>query len=250
MSKNHTSSLHDIAWLYDDAHSTKYIHPHLNMSHPHPWHFEGINWTQDEHHQWNGPEHSNLSLWNTDSNVYSIYSEISSTNRLGTVNTIQFDFSQLKIQNDSGANRNVTNNKEILNDFQEISPYSIGGINNDESTNIVCTGEGFLCLRTDDNKSIPLRMLYSPDTSGTIVSPTSIVRQYSSTYMGWSIFTNCDSATGLLKLLYRNGMKSDDFSLIGSNDLWYHSQFVSSPSPTSSQPSSPKIHSLSNAAEY
>ena len=46
-------------------------------------------------------------------------------------------------QNDSGANRSVTNNKQLLVHYKAIRPYAIKGIN-DNSAAIHCTGIGYL----------------------------------------------------------------------------------------------------------
>ena len=72
--------------------------------------------------------------------------------KVTTLNSILYPNNQLcakiniftdKIQNDTGANKAVTNNKQLLYKYKDIAPYPIGGVKADDIA-IVCTGEGLL----------------------------------------------------------------------------------------------------------
>ena len=192
---------------------------------------------------WNGIEHTCVSA-STDIGTKSIYA-CRDTTKLGSVHRLKLI---LQLQSDSGANRNVTNEKSFLQQYRTIKLYSISGINENPSADISCIGYGFMPLTsTRRNNNIMIKVLHCPNCSGTIVSPTAIITQFIDHYQGWNISTNCDTGLGTLRLLYHNGVQLDEFPLQKHNDLWYHSGF----SPTSDVLSSPpKINLLSNAASF
>ena len=80
------------------------------------------------------------------------------------------------IQNDTGANKAVTNNKKILYVYHNIDPYPIGGVNVDNVA-ITCTGEGIIPWETLKGNIIMVRTLYYKDIGGISISPTTVVHQ-------------------------------------------------------------------------
>ena len=138
---------------------------------------------------------------------------------MGTINNLQLT---LQLQSNSGANRNVTNDKSLLQQYKHLQSYSISGINDDPSANISCIGYGFMPWTSNQNKTILINVLHFPNCWGTIVSPTAIVTQFIHHYQGWNISTDCDTGIETLRLLYRNGIQSDEFHLYIHNDLFVY----------------------------
>ena len=84
--------------------------------------------------------------------------------------------------------------------------------------------------------------MYCKDVEDTIISSTLLVTQQSLYYQGFTIITDCDSLSGELKLLHRDGVSHCSFPLLSSNDLWYHQcSYVPIQQPLS------KIHRLNDA---
>ena len=243
LTKPHVDKLLDYQWIYDD--SEENTHPSLYLTtdqkRPDVWRFEGIGWKKNSLGFWNGIEHTHVRKQIHDYN--SIYAT-RDTQQLGVINRMRL---QLKMQSDSGANRNVTSDKSILHNYQPIPEYSISGINEDNSADIKCIGQGFMPLTSSCNNTIMIEMLHCPNSSGTIISPTAIVTQFKNEYHGWTITADCDSGHGVLRLMYRNSIQDDEFHLQKSNDLWYHSGFL----PTSNNlQCKPTVKALSDAASY
>ena len=125
------------------------------------------------------------------------------------------------IQNDTGANKAVTNNINLLYQYKNITPYPIGGVKADEVA-ITCTGEGLLPWETKEGDIIMVRTLYCKDVDGTIISPTTVVEQNKDVYKGFTITADCDNGKGLLTLLHRDGHHHNTIDMNKNNGLWYH----------------------------
>ena len=124
-------------------------------------------------------------------------------------------------QNDSGANRSVTNNKKLLVNFKAISPYAINGINDGDPA-IHCTGTGLLPWKADTGEVLLIRCLYCKEASGTIISPSDVNLQYKHKYNGWTLETKFDSKYGQLTFNSRDGINHLVFSAYSDNNLWHH----------------------------
>ena len=125
-----------------------------------------------------------------------------------------------------GANRNVTNNRSLLLQYEIIPSYPIGGVHADE-LDIECTGKGIIPWTSSNGKQHLIETLYCKDVEGTIISPTTLVTQQSLYYRGFTIITDCDSLSDELKLLHRDGVSHCSFPLVSSNDLWnYQHSYV------------------------
>lgn len=127
----------------------------------------------------------------------------------------------LKIQNDSGANRCVTNVKTLLINFKAIRPYPIAGIKDNEAA-IHCTGIGYLPITTDDKETMLIKCYYSPDVSGTIISPTDVVQQNLQRFNAWQFSANLDSGVGRWRLMARDGINHVQLTAYCENNLWWH----------------------------
>lgn len=195
--------------------------------------FEGHDWIlNDENHTWHPGE----------------YPTNTPTINKTTIN-------QHSVQDDSGANRIVTDNLSNLRGIKTITPITMGGCNKDDIA-ITCTATGYLPIITVENEILLFKAYYSAEVDGTIISPTAMVRQHQDKFQAWVKYCDCDSNKGSLKLLGRNGQHNTTFNIYCHNDLWYHEQHTvgemnssiidaddtSSPTPT--------IHKLGNAASY
>ena len=129
-----------------------------------------------------------------------------------------------QIQNDSGANRSVTNLLSLLHNFKQIDPYPIGGINS-ETPAIYCTGFGYLKWHSEDKQVLHVPCYYCAESSGTIISPTDIVYTHMDNFSGWQMTTNIDTKTGTFILLARDGVNHIKYPTFMKNNLWYHYLF-------------------------
>ena len=154
------------------------------------------------------------------------------------------------IQNDSGANRSVTNLISLLHNFKTIDPYPISGVNS-KSPAIVCTGFGFLKWYSENKQLILIPCYYCAQASGTIISPTDIVYSHLDTFCGWQMTTNVDTKKGTFTLLARDGINHIKYPTFMRNNLWYHYLFHPSV-PTTSVPEQPRsiIRALNYAATF
>ena len=125
------------------------------------------------------------------------------------------------IQNDTSANKAVTNNKELLYQYQSIQPYPIGGVKA-YGVAIVCTGKGLLPWKTNEGTILMIQTLYCKEIDGTIISPTTIVEQNEKEYQGFTNIADCDTGHGTLKLLHRDGVHHVTFPMTQENGLWFH----------------------------
>ena len=124
-------------------------------------------------------------------------------------------------QNDSGANRSVTNQKGLLVNFKPIKPYAINGVQ-EGTPAIYCTGIGLLPWRADTGEVLLINCLYCKQASGTIISPSDVNMQYRDKYDGWTLETKYDSKYGQLTFNSRDGVNHLVFSAYSDNNLWHH----------------------------
>lgn len=148
------------------------------------------------------------------------------------------------IQNDSGANRIVTDDMTSLRNVQIIDPIPMGGCNKNDEAAITCTAVGQLPIRTIDGQELLTKAYYSAEVDGTIISPTAMVKQHLTSYHAWLKYCDCDNKEGTLKIIGRNNLPTLSFKIYCHNDLWYHDQTSVGHTTT------PTIKHLSNAAKY
>ena len=146
-------------------------------------------------------------------------------------------------QSDSGANRIVTDQFHLLHNVTFIENYPMGGCSKDEVA-ITCTAKGKLELRGLHGETIWVEAYYSKEVDGTIVSPTTIVRQHDNRFTSFSQHSNCDTNDGAITFIARDGHNNFQLPLKCINDLWYHVE------PSKSPHDKAKINKLSAAAAY
>ena len=149
-----------------------------------------------------------------------------------------------KAQSDSGANRIVTDDITKLTNVVEIEPYPMGGCSKDEEVAIVCTAKGDMNLITEDGSFIKVQAYYSKQVDGTIISPTTIVRQNIDKYTGWIQYADVRNNKGTIVLTGEPGVEDVRLPVTSINDLWYHEQ---SPMDKTSKAT---VRKLNAAAEY
>ena len=126
-----------------------------------------------------------------------------------------------RLQNDTGANRVVSSNKGIMESYEDIEPFPIGGVKADDIA-IVCTGRGFLPWISMEGICTMVETLYCVEVDGIIVSPTTVVQQHSDLYQGFTIEADTDNGTGILRLMHRDGVQHISYPMTLTNGLWYH----------------------------
>lgn len=251
--KPHLDKIQKFVWLNEKPDQYVYNHPSITLTNDqrkqNVWRFEGIGWTKNNDGKWTGIEHKNSCTFETNTDGPNIYFNSKPTNmQTGIVQKVVFP---VAYQSDSGANRNVTNRKSLLLNYKPLNSYTVSSINANDDGGIKCIGEGDMIIRTDDNRIIMIHALYTPESSGTIISPNAIVRQYKHVYSGWIVETNCEERYGTLRLLCKNGIQSDNFQLYENNDLWYHNMFHTEHNTLDDfKRNNVRVNNLSDAASF
>ena len=148
------------------------------------------------------------------------------------------------VQNDSGANRCITNEKGTLLKFKCIPALPIGGREKGEPA-LYATGTGYLPFRSDNGDILLIPCLYCSEAECTLISPTAITKHYGDLYYGWNLHGDHDTNTGYLEFLNRDGINHTKYSSFKENDLWYHYAH-----DTPSGTEKPIIHRLSQRAAF
>ena len=126
-------------------------------------------------------------------------------------------------QMDSGANRNVTNDKAIIRNYADITPIPIYGIDH-RSAACHITGKGITELDTTDGSTLEIQMYYSQHCSGTIISPNAIV-QSSRSFTSWIQTSHLDTGQANILFFHRTDYtQNKTIPMILQNDLWYIDQ--------------------------
>ena len=126
-------------------------------------------------------------------------------------------------QMDSGANKNVTNDKSIIRNFSSIAPMPIYGVDNrDISCHI--TGKSVTEINTIDGLPLEIQMYYSPHCSGTILSPNAIVTQ-SNNFTSWIQTSHLDTGKAQILFYHRTDFtKNKTLPMVLINNLWFVQQ--------------------------
>ena len=120
-----------------------------------------------------------------------VYSLEELTNDISNTSILKMKMEVDKQQMDSGANKNVTDDRTIIRNYSDITPIAVFGIEKDE---IACqiVGKGITELHTVDGSYMPITMYYSPGCAGTIISPNAIVRD-NKNFTGWQQTSHLDT---------------------------------------------------------
>ena len=128
---------------------------------------------------------------------------------------------QISIQQvDSGANRSVTNDKNILQQYRNIKTIPVYGVR-DQGAACFLKGQGYLNLQDDNGEWIQTLVYYSPECTGTILSPNAIVKNDPS-LTSWNQTSHMDQNKATIYLYNKNAINRNlTFTLHGKNDLWF-----------------------------
>jgi len=148
------------------------------------------------------------------------------------------------IQSDTGANACITPCLGILENVYDITPLSVGSVEKDSALQVTKIGVYPMLMNGTVHR---IKMLYSPAATGTIISPTAVVRQLG--LKGFSKWCNVDDNTGYVKIFSRSGTVMT-IPLLGMNDNWYHASNLTPPHSPVMSVNSAEIHRLSDAASY
>ena len=157
---------------------------------------------------------------NTTQNVFSI-DDFTPLPDYGVV--LQMRVQTGRKQMDSGANKNVTDNKSIIKNFINIKPIPIFGIEKDE---VACDiiGKGMTELDTIDGSTLEVIMYYAPGCSGTIISPNAIVRD-NKQFTGWNQISHLDTGHAKMTFFHRSNFNANKtIQMSMRNDLWFMNQ--------------------------
>jgi hypothetical protein len=157
----------------------------------------------------------------------------------------------LRMQNDGGANRSITDQKHLLLSYEAITPYPINGVKDGEPA-LHCTGKGYLPWKDDNGRILLIHCYYSQDVAETIISPNDIVSQNLDQYNKWKFSANHDNGNGRFQLIARDGISHYQFTAYNENNLWFHYNCGLTPSEKAQL--NPKVKSiirtLSEGASY
>jgi hypothetical protein len=119
---------------------------------------------------------------------------------------------KVQIQVDGGANHSITNIKEHLICYTDITPYPIYGVAKDEAA-VQCVGMGYTPWQSSTGETLNIPTLCSPQASETIISPTDVVLSHITTYNSWAQFAHVDTSQGNIKFFKRDNMHHTVFDL-------------------------------------
>ena len=152
-----------------------------------------------------------------------------------------------KVQSDTGANANITSDLSILEDIKWVEPVFCKSAKKGASIEVHAIGKYSI-------RGTPLKinMYYCPDADNTIVSPTAIVRQNISQFIGYQKYLRIDKSVGHIRLIAREGHQDIHIPIYAVNDLCchHHSHTIADPTKWQDGPGTPTVNRLSDAAKW
>ena len=262
----------------NDNHCYEVLHKHINDDQytdpDNPatlWNMHEDNWIQDDSNKW-VPSIKKLALYKeidpfdylkSHTNKYAInkladtqetQQQIDEMNKLKAIPmskdklASRIYLTQEKKQSDSGANTNATNQLSILHDVVYIDPVSVNSAT-DKAPPMQMKAVGNLHLKAVNGEILKIACYYSPDVTGTIISPDAIARQHKQRFKGFRKICDCQTNTGYLILDAISGAdESVVFGLKSDNNLWYHEDCIMTSSHENKTHN--MINKLSTAANY
>ena len=203
-----------------DDHDTTPRFNHKDRDNPPTVTFDGISWIRQDDGKWCIPDPNNMTT--------TAYVQKCQANTA---------------QSDSGANQIVTDSLDLLIKTIMIDPLPMGGCNKNDEAAITCTAMGQLPIQAKDGSILYATAYYSAEVDGTIISPTTLVKQHTELYSGWMQHADCDNKSGYITLIGRNGCDKE-FKTTCVNDLWYHD------SSSIGTHNNARINKLNSAARY
>ena len=123
-------------------------------------------------------------------------------------------------QSDTGANRHLTNTKQVLKDFKICTPFTIGTI--EEDATVTVTGTGITSIQTSNpTKPLVYETLYSPKASGSVFSPEKYATDNKDHIRMWSQMGDTQSRQGAIVFYNKERHPSTIIPLYPRNGLWY-----------------------------
>ena len=115
----------------------------------------------------------------------------------GVIRSVKQCSVEYLIHHDSGANRSVTNKRELLHSIEPIPKVCIQGAN--KGTGFLnCTEKGIFNLTCTDGSIIPVTVYITDDVEGTILSPTDICISHYNKFSTWEQRSEINSNKGYL----------------------------------------------------
>ena len=125
---------------------------------------------------------------------------------------------------DGGSNRNLTNLKHIIRNFRTIRNIPVNGVAAGEPTCFI-SGVGLVDLLTKTGDILTIKMFYSEQCQGTILSPNSIVQDSDGKFTSWIHCAHMDIGTGAISFFNQhNPAEECILQLKSRNQLWFISQ--------------------------
>ena len=123
---------------------------------------------------------------------------------------------------DGGANRNITNRREILRRYKKLKyQIPVSGV---AAGGPACyiDGYGYIDILTEEGHTIETLVYYFPHCSSTILSPNAIVAESKGKFTGWLQCSHMDLHKGNIIFFNRHHKKlTSTISTTSTNKLWY-----------------------------
>ena len=114
---------------------------------------------------------------------------------MSPINETTFKSQTFKLQVDSGENKPVTNNRDMLHASREIAFYKIDGIRD----RIVCTSKVVFHLIYDNGLVLPVIIFYSEQVTEMVILPKYIIFPNMDACDSWWQVDNCSLKVGELR---------------------------------------------------
>ena len=159
----------------------------------------------------------------------------------------------VKIQSDTGANANITSDLDLHFNVQWIEPIKCDSAEQGAILEIQAIGRYII-----PGTALMVNMYFCPDTQGTIISPTALVRQNQRHFIGYQKYLHLDNETGYIELIPKDDCGLTQIPIHIKNDLCYHSHSNATIDPAMAQdlfdahgsPITPTVSRLSDAAKW
>ena len=105
--------------------------------------------------------------------------------------------------------------------FKSIPLLLVAGIQKD-NTSLYVTDTRYLPLTSKEGDTIIIECMYAASANYTLVSPSSITRQYDDIYTSWKLHSNTWEKYGYLQLVCEDGVNHTTFPIYIEGKLLYH----------------------------
>ena len=129
----------------------------------------------------------------------------------------------IKVQMDSGASDCITPDKNLIKHFRHVKPREI---NTADATSTGCRieGEGLMDIQTATGDWLTIKILYVPNASGTIISPTSIAAN-DPHFTSWNQLSHTDTGQAQIIFFHRHEYHPNvTMTMYQMNNCWYLNQ--------------------------